>query len=235
VELLVVITIITMLALLSATVAFNVITAAKQARIKTEVGTLAQAIEKFKIEYGSYPPMLQDRDAVQRFVERAFPDARPGELPPSLDATQSLVYWLQGFSPDKLYPFSGSNKVKLFEFDETRLRGNLGEQKYFPPGQELPYVYFQAGYYESAQYSESGAGTLRPYKRERTASDPAGDPQPYANHDSFQIISAGLDDQYGTTPNAGLFPKGPYDNGDGAGNDNIVNFNDKNTLGDSKP
>jgi len=138
-------------------------------------------------------------------------------------------------------------------------------------GDAAPYVYFSANSYgtmpilPSTQAYPTGfnlsttalpfpnAGTATPYWNDLngnglTLSGGVIDPnENYANPDSFQIISAGLDGKYGklySTPGTTIpvraYPTGGstgnYDtSGDQADDDNVTNFCNKPRLGDAKP
>ena len=107
---------------------------------------------------------------------------------------------------------------------------------YVPPDAKgAPYVYFAAADYTAhdrqpfrapaaagAATRDGAAGILRPYYRD----DPANPAQPEPiDPRSFQIISAGIDGDYG----AGAGPKGPLPSfllrpGSEADRDNLTNF-----------
>ena len=120
--------------------------------------------------------------------------------------TNGLVFWLQGFTPDITDPLgvtSSAKRAKLFDFDESRILqvpvGTATRFSYHPadkPGS--PYVYLPASQYGALPYAgASNYGAMR-----QTTS---GDSQPffnagqeYFNPDTFQILCAGLDEQWGT-------------------------------------
>ena len=120
--------------------------------------------------------------------------------------TNGLVFWLQGFTPDITDPLgvtSSAKRAKLFDFDESRILqvpvGTATRFSYHPadkPGS--PYVYLPASQYGALPYAgASNYGAMR-----QTTS---GDNQPffnagqeYFNPDTFQILCAGLDEQWGT-------------------------------------
>jgi prepilin-type N-terminal cleavage/methylation domain-containing protein len=82
-ELLVVITIIGMLAAISATYLLKAWNTAKQSRTAAEVTNLASAVEEFRRTYGDYPPSYLDhsdltaRALMIRFLAKAFPRCDP--------------------------------------------------------------------------------------------------------------------------------------------------------------
>ncbi len=137
VEMLVVIAIIGILAALITAAAANALWAAKQTKIKSEVDILAGAIEKFKQQYGSYPPTNLMCPQVSgtntanpqllAFVSRAFQRYAVTSNASSLgnqiyqdlhfagvdttvlDPQVALVFWLSGFGPDPTDPFNRNN------------------------------------------------------------------------------------------------------------------------------
>jgi prepilin-type N-terminal cleavage/methylation domain-containing protein len=139
-----------------------------------------------------------------------------GVNPGSLDAAGALVFWLgglpdstgklTGFATDVENPFQSpavvASRTKcLFDFQTERLSG----MRYYPnisgaeaAGANCPYVYYRWNdyYATSGTHAESGGtATLRPYRKRTTAN--ATDDGEFANPESFQIISAGLDNAYG--------------------------------------
>jgi hypothetical protein len=188
----------------------------------------------------------------------------PSSVPAPVSPAQAVTFWLSGFCTDPEQPISGllnpngtpnpnaPREAPLIDFDKTRLRVIPGALAavYDPadtPG--VPYVYFASQNYAThatttnpfgVNWGQGGNGSLRPY-----AADPEGNttnPPTPVNANSFQIISAGLDGDYGGAgvtdqgtkgnPVVPYFKSGKYyANGD---KDNITNFSDKN-LGDSIP
>jgi len=173
---------------------------------------------------------------------------------------EALVFWLGQLWNDPRKPLTGSGELTtLFPFDEkrlikTRTIGTGTAQRdlyvYVPPdGKNAPYVYFDSRVYTNAKpipgssppvaiaslcVYKDAAGTelLYPYatKRNNAPVDPVTNPLTMPNPTTFQIISAGLDGDYGdvTSVIAGdpttykVFPFGDnYQIGDW---DNISNF-----------
>jgi type II secretory pathway pseudopilin PulG len=235
---LVVIAIIGILMAMTAGAVFDVIRDAREAAVRIELSELTKAVMSYKTVYGSYPPLLSDTDAVSRHLRLRFPErASDDTAPPEGNPAESLVFWLSGFGANPEYPVRDRDKGSpRFEFDQQRLCIIENEGKdltcgpdveddaltmYFPEGLKKPYVYFDGSHTDgdgASSYTDSTYDDLTPYKM-------AGDE--WVKDGSFQIISAGLDDQYGP---AGVFPDGPYDPG---GDDNMTNFVDK-TLGDER-
>jgi len=148
-----------------------------------------------------------------------------------------LVFWLSGLKDDPRLPISGSGEpLVFFPFDEMRLWDFDGDGwwEYVPRGssdQETPYVYFDSRTYDQARYPKSNAqpsdqGVAYPYRT--TALNADFNESAVMNPDTFQIISAGLDGDYGADNPVKLFPRGAgYGPGDW---DNVANFSDGRTL-----
>lgn len=167
---------------------------------------MEMTLKTLKQRWGAYPPSdFSDRAATKKFWIRAFPQAT--EDPPTAEQigspAEALVFWLSGFSPDPQYPLTGSGrKTPFFEFDPKRLvdlgDGHIG----YVPRHHLqsPYVYFNHRTYSSDSFKDprSGraTGVARPYKNEHGE---------FHNPESFQLLSAGLDDDYGA---GGVYPTG---------------------------
>lgn len=167
-------------------------------------------------------------------------------VPPGEDSTK-----LRGFSANPALPLEGPAQSKridgLYDFNEERLvdRDGDGWYEYIPPGNigagnGPPYVYFSSRSYanladnngnldpklaplvryprqDSANVSEWGFAT--PYR----SSD---GPKAWVNPKSFQIISAGLDGNFGNTVAATAGPKAfpAGDKYETADLDNLTNF-----------
>ncbi len=220
VELLVVIAIIGVLAAMVTAAAVNAITAANETRIKVEAANLAAAFKAYKAKYGSYPPNFDPsngNDAVVNHLRKAFPRIAQSELTAvagyDYGPAEAVVFWLQGFKPDVTQPINGAGqRTPFFEFDERRVGTT-----YHPEGLTQPYVYFDGTrtYNATAQtVTVADKGTITPY--------------PGVTED-IQVVSAGLDDHWGTVDSSTNlkkpFPTGPYI---GADADNLASFSDKN-------
>ena len=134
------------------------------------------------------------------------------------DPAEALVFWLAQLWDDPRKPLTGSGqRIVLFPFDEKRLVDPDGDglYAYIPPdGKDAPYVYFDSRIYtDKRQISSSntdpiaslcryedasGTRLLHPYTTKRNnAPVSATNPLTMANPTTFQIISAGLDGDYG--------------------------------------
>jgi len=161
---------------------------------------------------------------------------------------------LLGFRKDKTNPFVADLSLlpKLatlggwtpprFAFDELRLRDIDGDGwlEYYPKNSQMPYVYFNSKSYspDSPPPSYSPAGdqlnAAVPYRDSSTITSPL---PKYINPNSYQILSAGQDNKYGSDLTAEQtshgYPAGTYyTEGD---MDNLTNFSEKGVLGDSIP
>lgn len=179
---------------------------------------------------------------------------------------QALAFWLGGFSSNPKRPFTGSGGPFLvdaggaitganpdraagtFVFDKARLTLETVAPPLFctyqPPKKNSPYVYFDARTYADSLYSVGGKGSAKPYFAKPPLPPAPGPPTivEWVNPDRFQIISAGLDDHYGSTPvltdpySYPVYPKGVNYMSPGDGDDdNITNFSEGGRLQDQKP
>ncbi len=116
-------------------------------------------------------------------------------------------------------------------------------QVYLPSGRQMPYVYFDSRAYlrnPPPIFGVQGKGVARPYFSDRSRTPDAVNPHPFEfmNRDTFQIISAGLDDHYGDyrAPldplQRKLFPSARGFSSEIGDPDNITNFSDGRQLKD---
>lgn len=250
VEMLVVVVIIGMLASLITGAVQRAMHRARIARVAMEINQLEMALKAYNQKYGEDPPDFTDPAVVPRHLARAFPrydastwqaDLKAAGVDVStLDPGSAVVFWLGGlpagdgskkllgFSANPKNPFdnSASRRPPLFDFDARRLKlDNDGALRYYPDigsGQNAPYVYFRS---RNGRYGDAHVwGQARPYFDAET--------NDWVNPDSFQIISAGFDGQFGTTTDGGepVYPVGT--NYGEAQYDNITNFSEGGTLED---
>ena len=174
VELLVVITIIGVLAALISVAGGRVRRTVVNARMKSEVMLMQDALVAFKERFGMFPPDGTNNTATQQFLATAFP-RYTGRLPSSVTITPStaLYFWLgngpnglnppgglAGFSANPTNPFD-SNPARIgpfFNFDTGRVRSisgsSTGACSYYPDNgltsatststTSAPYLYFVA-------------------------------------------------------------------------------------------
>jgi hypothetical protein len=248
-----------------------VIRKTRAAAIKLEVGNLAKALERYKLEYGEFPPdfalvegYAAKADTINKHLMRKFRyrnpdldlpadpalDVAPVEYLGRLDPMEALYFWLKGFSPDHTRPvFGPGDRTPLFEFDQSRLtdRDQDGFPEYVPPrGSNIPYIYYQNNnYVEATAWATASTSPAlmipKPYlaevsevavrARASTGDQTAIDIIPFAEPERFQIISAGLDGEFGE--GGGLYPSGQgYTTSD---RDNITSFTQGSTLEDDVP
>ena len=193
VELLVVIIIIAILAALAVPAVMQATVRAQNARIKTEIDMLHQAIMQYKNEFGSFPPAFDTvgmGGPVHKHIQRLFPRVPVANLPTPatiaiLKPNNALVTWLRGYTDNPTDPLaigpSPSPRKKLFDFDEARVNGST---EFTPPNKPgSPYIYIDSGSYAN--------GSLPvPVQRDPKTNKPF-------NADTFQIICAGRDEKFG--------------------------------------
>lgn len=158
--------------------------------------------------------------------------------PANLDPSEALVFWLGMLKNDPRLPLNGaSTPTPLFPFDEKRLVDVDGDGwlSYIPPkGKGAPYVYFDSRtYYDTtnsaplAQYVLNAVTVLYPYMTSVNEADlPTDNPATwkFANEKTFQIISAGLDGEYGAITGT-TYKRFPFsDNYELEDLDNIADF-----------
>lgn len=178
--------------------------------------------------------------------------ANATDRPQDLDPSEALYFWLalSQKNPESPLPFDGTAEGwSFFDFEQDRLvdADNDGWFEYLPPhGEQVPYVYFESsryldptaanpkpsGYdtdlYIGPQNGYPNAGRVRPYYRQLPPN--ANTPGDYQAKGTFQIICAGYDGVFGSTPadNTSLSNKA-YPAGVGfeeADLDNIATFAD---------
>ncbi|HEY6563567.1 MAG TPA: hypothetical protein VIY86_03675, partial [Pirellulaceae bacterium] len=142
----------------------------------------------------------------------------PVDYPPDsilgvLDPTNALAFWLKGYNSDPQFPVTGAGERNaFFDFDKGRITAN---GQYYPAGdsEKKPYLYYNSASYTRQDYTITPtpepnndpngepavrwaimAGVASPYASSTTRS--------FAEPEKFQIISAGLDGDYGETVHA---------------------------------
>ena len=203
VELLVVSIIIAILAALAVPAVMRAATAAQNARIKTEIDMLHQAIMQYKNEYGSFPPCVNivagGQSNVIKHLRRIFPRILDGNLPGADQMPNpgtALFGWLTGYAEDATNPLAAypagtpdSQKTlkrkKLFDFDTARIKNGMFHAPNKPGS---PYIYIDSAHYPFGPFA-TPAG---PYD---TVRDSSGTP---FNTETFQILCAGRDEKFGT-------------------------------------
>ena len=209
VELLVVIGIIALLAALLTPVVMRSLASARNAAIKAEIDMLHMAIMNYQSEYGVLPPCIdssfsaglyQAGGQATKHLKRIFPRcANPtGQLndvrtpPVQITPVNALVAWLSGYTTNPASPLNpASARVKLFDFDQSRIDVSGGTFRYFPSGKKnSPYIYIDSSNYPLLTTTPLTDGTnlYSPLRR---------NPTEFFNENTFQILSAGRDEVWG--------------------------------------
>lgn len=264
VELLVVVIIIGILAALLIPTINAARNAGRRATIAMELSQLESAFEQYKTNNGNdYPPDWSDTSFVVKHLGTAFNrhdrtaaatwinTENPSGSAGKLDPAEAIVFWLSLVKKDSLRPLtstSTSNNV-YFDFRPERLKDSDGDgyNEYYPPGLEsTPYVYFHNKTYGVANYPNTTAYTGH------SSLVAMGQARPYGSHiqamvfhwqdpTKFQIVSAGLDEQFGdaiTPPAYKITPGKPTPSGANMTKgdfDNLTNFSKGKTLEDLAP
>lgn len=189
VELLTVIIIISLLAGMISGAAYYAVTSVNQSVIRQEISQLELALQAYKAEFGEYPP--DNTDDAQKHIQRCYPNAEPGHKPwLTITPENSLLVFLGPHNADPRNPFSEPNASEagltkpFYEFDKNRITESY---TYLPRSSTKPYYYIKAkqikgrGSYDTSSYS--------------AYQDSDGN---WYNENSFQIVSAGLDNEFGT-------------------------------------
>ncbi len=124
----------------------------------------------------------------------------------------SLIFWLSGYSSNPANPLTGGAKEALYDKDDSRMDAETGG--YHPAGKpNAPFIYIDASNYGTI-FTHSDIGTPvanrqreipgGPYWAE--ARTPGG--TDWHNPGKFQILNAGLDEQWGTDDDLSNFWKG---------------------------
>lgn len=222
VELLTVIIIIGFLAAMVAGVAPQVMRSVKESAIRAEIQQLCMALESYKAEHGEYPPDGTDQSAVTRHIRRCYPDATSTGTYVTINPETALYVFLGMHNADPSAPFSKAPKncssltKGFFEFDKARLNENSGDYRFYPSGCNQPYRYLKA---------RGATGKKKYYPGSYVAyGDEDGE---WYNPETYQIVSAGLDDDWGPTGEVKVTESNFIGETGAHGRDNIVNFGKK--------
>jgi len=198
-----------------------------------DISQLAAACEKFKQEFGFYPPdtyhvpagMPGDTDPLKRMFPRgAFSGGFGVWADKNLDQSQTLVFFLGGpgltgwdpMVPTNTNPLATNKKGPYFDFPENRLNRSENNPPRFLDPWGTPYIYFRS--INGNDYSGSYT-TVSPYQLGGR----------FVNQNTIQILSAGENKVFG--PGGNWTPgSGPYASG-GPGFDDLANFNQGAPLG----
>lgn len=186
---------------------------------RSEYGEFPPCTDSSLPTSGRYLPAGQ----AARHIQRLFPRcgnaasqlnaaAETGNLP-RIEPATALTAWLAGFTPDPRNPLTPPReRVKLFEFDKSRERDGTYAPVKTPSS---PYIYIDSAHYQTVPYTDSNLSTPGAHFRNlrtvpnpppvqpdqvsawRFTDDGSGSGE-FFNPDTFQIICAGLDEQFGT-------------------------------------
>lgn len=201
-ELLVVIAIIsTLLALLVPAVRLA-ISSARKAAIKTEIDMLHMAVMNYKNEYGGLPPCVGYTNALSerpvRHLRRLFPrctvpvDQFTSSGVAYLNPTNSLLFWLSGYTGDPERPLTpGPSRKSMYDYDQLRAKSYVYKAPY---SLDTPYLFFDSGSY-AALDGQTVATDIEPVickipKYPGTSN--------YMEPGRFIILAAGLDGEFYT-------------------------------------
>jgi type II secretory pathway pseudopilin PulG len=216
VELLTVVIIIGFLAGMVAGTAPAVMRSVKSSAIRAEIQQLSMALEAYKAEFGEYPPDGTDSGAVTRHRKRCYPDATSD--PQGVTPETALYIFLGPHNANPASPFTSSNNTTkgFFEFDKSRLGGS----QYVPSGCVKPYCYLKSRVDKDTGKKEYFPGSSYVAYKDTNNN--------WYNPESYQIVSAGLDDDWGPSNKQGVVVQQSNFSGDNkSGLDNVVNFGKK--------
>lgn len=214
-EVLVVIGIIAVLAAVLVPTVMSTLRTARSAAVKAEIDLLNMAMVAYQAEYGVYPPCFDRFFAEQpasykangeaaMHIKRLFPRCtNPANQLNAFDPllplvpSNALVAWLAGFTQDSRSPLQPpNNRNKLFDFDRARITGAGGYHPSRKPNSA--YVYIDAAHYgppaNPTTYTDLTTGVQ--YKAEVDPIDSIN--KTFFNPDTFQILCAGDDGEWGT-------------------------------------
>lgn len=225
IELLIVISIIAVLLTLVTVAGYRAIIHVRQTTIAMEVNQLESAMNAYKEKYGDYPPDFSNDAVLVAHLRKAFPRNRENVANwiatyGRPDPSEALVFWLGGgvkgigLYDNQEFPLSGPGQFKKFyDFpaarvvpSPTRATANSNFFCFVPAygAQPAPYVYFESRTYTAGAYGNAALGYALPYGTDAPAQNIY-----WESPNTFQIISAGLDGNYGLWP-SGTPPSQPY-------------------------
>jgi len=175
VEVLVVIIIIGILAALLIPAITIAVRRARTAAIKLEVDGLAAAVERYRGEYGDYPPDFSDGEIVARHYRNLFPrmaaderalltnlldDGSGNHDPTAMDRAEALVWCLGGYSDNTQRPFTGDGGPLVWNGTGARTDPAAHSINSERPNALFDFKTERLTYGASAPYSSSDDGDL---------------------------------------------------------------------------
>jgi prepilin-type N-terminal cleavage/methylation domain-containing protein len=220
VELLAVIMIIAMLAGLLTPAVMRSLASARNAAIKSEIDMLHMAMMNYKTEFGILPPCIDSLvsgtyssgGTAAKHLKRLFPRCpdtayqlntvfqTTAGIRVELTPVTSLTTWLAGFTTDPQSPLIGKRQ-KLYDFDNARI--NATSQAYTPSGKPgSHFIYIDSARYLTVNTSGTFSYGGQSYYAQRIPAPGAAATfnnlaQPAFNPDTFQILCAGADQEFG--------------------------------------
>jgi prepilin-type N-terminal cleavage/methylation domain-containing protein len=190
----------------------------------------------------------------------------------NVNPAEALVFWMGGFSTNPRRPFTGAggpfltnNAGVITAYNPDRLVGGMDLDRarlnatddgdFFPvlvpKGLLAPYVYFDSRTYGgllkppqpvvNGYFTAPNMGTAKPYMTTRPSAT-SGYGFEWVNRDSYQIICAGQDNNYGSDfflADHLSYPRYPtgefYSDATLGDSDNITNFSEGSRLQDKRP
>ena len=117
----------------------------------------------------------------------------------------SLIFWLSGYSSDPANPLMGGTKEALYDKDDSRMDAATGG--YHPSGKpNSPFIYIDATNYGNT-FTFSDVALTRPIPGGPYAAEVDSNGA-FHNPGKFQILNAGLDEQWDTADDLSNFWKG---------------------------
>lgn len=232
-------------------------------QLETGLDTYKQQLGEYPPSFGENYGSAASRNSsmVERHLQRCYPKMTAANkntfyssIAPNLDQAEALVFWLGATAASVTDPFQNSQNYPhaltstdltrkgYYEFDQRRLAPANSSFPSFQPRncRDTSYIYLESRTY-TQHLSTSGAalGVAQPYCQD--GSGTTLQTLKTINPSKFQILCAGFDGDFGQVlnnsgtsySNIKRFPRG--DNYNAADRDNITNFSDGRTLGDSRP
>jgi len=119
------------------------------------------------------------------------PNAPPADADLHLNPHNAIVAWLGGYSSQSNAPLTGGGRVKLFDFDQSRVSTLPAPLNFYAPSgkPDSPYIYIDSSHYLTFPYA--GVPSNIPGAERRI-------PAEFFNPTTFQILCAGRDEVFGT-------------------------------------
>jgi hypothetical protein len=161
-----------------------------------------------------FPRCNVTEDAGQHLKRLFLPRGNVTEEFTNLNPPNALHVWLSGFTNDPRNPLTGGSRKPLFDFDKSRVTAS---DEYHPSRKpDSPFIYIDAAHYgtpgneiNAAQPTEFMVAGVT-YSAEPDLTDKS-----FFNPNTFQILCAGSDGEWGTDDDLSNFwpaTRGEYEN-----------------------